>query len=125
MTTPLSTLTAEMIEAVPDGDIKQIRDMAYTLHQGTVGVLDTPMAPDDYRREELLRKAVILKLKSCHGELNKQISDIESIQRDLSNLRGWLDIDRDRIGSLAIQGFVRESEERKQQISHARSSLSQ
>ena len=100
--------TYEQIEGLPKDDIKTIRETAYSLHEATAGVIDTPMSPQDYEREAETRNAMELKIEDCIGVLTNQVNDLRAVQRDLKSLAGWLGSDVKRLTSLKFDGIRRE-----------------
>lgn len=102
----------ESIEGMDKADVQALRVLAAELHEGTAGILDTPLSAKDYEEQEVLRDVMILKLREASAYLGSQISDLEVVKKDLSILMGWLRSDRDRIESLKISGYVREKAER-------------
>ncbi len=110
-------LTIESIEGMPPEEIQALRDIAAELHQSTVLILETPMSPQDYEREERLRDAMIIKLRSSVGKIRSDIADMEAVIRDTSILMSWLRSDRQRLESKKIEGFVREKEDRMKNFS--------
>lgn len=89
----------ESIEAIPSSDIIAIKNLADELHDGTAGILDTPLHSAEIERQLRLRSAMKLKIDECNGWLKSQMADLEGVLRDMRTKKGYATTDEDRIES--------------------------
>src|SRR5437868_6892940 len=110
----LIDLTPEKIEAIPNADIRAIRELAQSLHQGTVGTLDTPLPAAEVEREERLRRALCLKLDESMAWIASQEADLEAARKELRILKGYARSDESRLESKKIGVYVEEKRLREE-----------
>jgi hypothetical protein len=108
----VTDLSPEIIEGLDNADIQLIRRYASELHEATAALRDTPLPPQEYERQEELRRKMGLKIGDAINAIRNQVEDFEAVMRELRSLKGWLSADRDVMQSKKIEGFVREKEER-------------
>lgn len=92
-------LSPESIEAIDPTDLQKVKQTAYSLHESTTGMLETPLPSAEIERQRNLRSAMKIKLKEARGKLKGQIADLEAIGRDLGTVLGWTTSDESRLES--------------------------
>lgn len=108
----MNDLSPETIEALSKEDVQAIRKLAWELHEATPALRETPLPPQEYERQEELRRKMCLKIGDAINALRDQVEDLEAVMRDLRSLKGWVSADRETMQSLKIAGYVRQKEER-------------
>ena len=105
----LSDMTAEDIEAINPTEYQKIRLLAAELHEDTPRVLAL-LSAKDIEEEEILRRALMLKLDESMSEVSKEISNLEALKKELRIRKGYASSDRDRMESYKIGVYVQEKQ---------------
>ncbi|UOF79894.1 hypothetical protein [Caudoviricetes sp.] len=101
-TPPQDYSTPELIEAIPQDNISEIRKVAGELHEATSAILEgQQLSRADLEHFRDLRTAMKIKITEAENQLRKDIANLEAIKSDLSISRKWTTADEKRLDSAA------------------------
>src|SRR4051812_45566227 len=85
----MSELSIEIIEAMSPENIVELKTLAKELHEATPELVNTPLPPQEYERQEGLRAALGRKLQESLNYLDGKIHDLEALKRDIRSVKSY------------------------------------